>query len=170
MISAVCGPGTRYIPRVISGGPLTGRDCELAAIRRALGGGGKYSGVMIVGAAGVGKTRLAREVLAHAEAAGHRTKWIVGTESARPLPLGAFTSSISDPVSDLMPNVRRLVKSFLAQQRQGRIVIGVDGSPSAEAAVRLSPHASGGKGPKRGLSPWTIPSGQRAPRSASFPR
>ncbi len=111
---------------MISGEPLTGRDGELAAIRRALSGAGKYSGVMIVGAAGVGKTRLAREVLARAEAAGHRTKWVVGTESARPLPLGAFTSSISDPVSDLMPNVRRLVNSFVAEQRQGRVVIGVD--------------------------------------------
>ena len=38
--------------------PLTGRDDELAFIRRALGAGGKYAGVVVVGAAGVGKTRL----------------------------------------------------------------------------------------------------------------
>ena len=43
---------------------MTGRDAELAAIGRALSGGGKFSGVVIAGAAGVGKTRLAREVLA----------------------------------------------------------------------------------------------------------
>ena len=72
---------------MIGGEPLTGRDCELAEIRRALGGAGKYAGVVISGAA-VGKTRLAREVLARATAAGDRTNWIVGTESARQLPLG----------------------------------------------------------------------------------
>jgi DNA-binding CsgD family transcriptional regulator len=115
-----------YSRRVISGGPLTGRDSELGVIRRALSGIGNYSGVMIVGAAGVGKTRLAREVLTRAEAAGERTNWIVGTESARPLPLGAFTASITDAVTDLMPNVRRLINSFVAQQRQGRVLIGVD--------------------------------------------
>lgn len=95
-------------------------------IRRALSGGSKNSGVVIVGAAGVGKTRLAREVLTRAENAGERTNWIVGTESARALPLGAFTALISDPIADPMPNVRHVINSFVAQQRQGRILIGVD--------------------------------------------
>lgn len=111
---------------MISGDPLAGRDGELATIRRALSGGSKNSGVVIVGAAGVGKTRLAREVLARADAAGEHTKWIVGTESARALPLGAFTALISDAINDPMPNVRHLINSFVAQQRQGRILIGVD--------------------------------------------
>lgn len=111
---------------MISGDPLAGRDGELATIRRALGGGGNKSGVVIVGAAGVGKTRLAREVLALAERAGERTNWIVGTESARSLPLGAFTALLSDAIADPMPNVRHLINSFVAQQRKGRILIGVD--------------------------------------------
>ena len=116
----------RYSRAVISGDPLAGRDDELSQIRRALSGGSKNSGVVIVGAAGVGKTRLAREVLARAENAGERTNWIVGTESARALPLGAFTALISDPNADPMPNVRHVINSFVAQQRQGRILIGVD--------------------------------------------
>lgn len=111
---------------MISGDPLAGRDGELATIRRALSGGGNKSGVVIVGAAGVGKTRLAREVLALAERGGEPTNWIVGTESARALPLGAFTALISDAIADPMPNVRLLIKSFVAQQRRGRILIGVD--------------------------------------------
>ena len=74
----------------------------------------------------MGKTRLAREVLARAAAAGHRTNWIVGTESARALPLGAFTNSISGAMSELLPDVRGLVNSFVAQQRQGRVLIGID--------------------------------------------
>jgi DNA-binding CsgD family transcriptional regulator len=111
---------------VISGDTLTGRDSELAAIRRALRGIGGYNGVVIAGAAGVGKTRLAREVLSQAAAAGERTNWIIGTQSARPLPLGVFTGSMGDTVNDPLPSVRRIINSFLAQQRRGRMLIGVD--------------------------------------------
>jgi DNA-binding CsgD family transcriptional regulator/tetratricopeptide (TPR) repeat protein len=111
---------------VISGDPLTGRDNELDAIRRALSKVGDYSGAVIVGAAGVGKTRLAREVLARAEASGERTYWIVGTQSARQLPLGAFTASICDNMTDPISDVRRVISSFVAQQRKGRVLIGVD--------------------------------------------
>jgi DNA-binding NarL/FixJ family response regulator len=109
----------------MTGDQLTGRDSELGAIRRALSGTGNYSGVVICGAAGVGKTRLAREVVARAQAAGERTNWITGTESARPLPLGAFTGSIIES-SGSMPDVGRLINSFVAQQRQGKVLIGVD--------------------------------------------
>lgn len=111
---------------MISGDALTGRDSELANLRRALSGVGNYSGVVIAGAAGVGKTRLAREVLAQAAAAGTRTHWIVGTASARPIPLGAFTASLGDAVSDPAPSVRRVINSLVAQQRQGRVLIGID--------------------------------------------
>ena len=106
--------------------PLTGRDDELAFIRRALGAGGKYAGVVVVGAAGVGKTRLGREVMSRAEAAGERTDWIVGTESARSLPLGAFANLLSDPMAEPLPNVRRIINSFVAQRQRGRALIGVD--------------------------------------------
>lgn len=110
---------------MISGDPLAGRDGELATIRRALSGG-KTAGVVIVGAAGVGKTRLAREVLHLAERGGERTNWIVGTESAKALPLGAFAALISDAAADPWPNVRHLIKSFVAQQQKGRVLIGID--------------------------------------------
>lgn len=111
---------------MISGDPLTGREDELATIRRVLGGAGNHCGVVIVGTAGVGKTRLAREVLTRAQRSGERTKWIVGTESARRLPLGAFTASLGDGMSDPLSSVRRLVDSFVTQQRQGRVLLGVD--------------------------------------------
>jgi DNA-binding CsgD family transcriptional regulator len=106
--------------------PLTGRDGELRAIRRALSGTGDHRGAVIVGAAGVGKTRLAREVLARAEASGERTSWVVGTESARQLPLGAFATSLGQPMIDSLSGLRRVIRSFVAQQRQGRVLIGVD--------------------------------------------
>lgn len=105
---------------------LAGREEELATIRRCLGGPGTHHGVVIVGSAGVGKTRLAREALGHAAASGHRTNWFVGTESARAIPLGAFTGSISQSMCDPLPDVRRVIDSFVAQQRMGKVVIGID--------------------------------------------
>lgn len=98
----------------------------MGLIRRALNGAGKHSGVVIAGAAGVGKTRLAREALRCAEASGERTKWIVGTESACALPLGAFIGSLGEAMSDPSANVRHVIDSFVAQQRRARIVLGVD--------------------------------------------
>ncbi|MET0705206.1 MAG: LuxR C-terminal-related transcriptional regulator [Mycobacterium sp.] len=112
-----------------SGNTLTGRDEELATLRRALSGVGNYSGVVIAGAAGVGKTRLARELMSAAAAAGTKTNWIVGTASARPIPLGAFTASLGEGLPggvDPAPTVRRVINTLVAQQRQGRMLIGVD--------------------------------------------
>jgi DNA-binding CsgD family transcriptional regulator/tetratricopeptide (TPR) repeat protein len=111
---------------VISGDALTGRDSELVTLRRALSGVGNFAGVVIAGAAGVGKTRLARELLGQAAASGTRTTWVVGTASARPIPLGAFTASLVDDDSEPVPSVRRVINSLVAQQRGGRLVLGVD--------------------------------------------
>lgn len=46
--------------------------------------------VVLAGAPGVGKTRLARTVLAQAEADGAETRWVAATRSAGTVPLGAF--------------------------------------------------------------------------------
>ncbi len=113
-----------------SGDALTGRDTELAELRRALSGAGKYAGVMIAGAPGVGKTRLARELVARAAFTGMHTNWIVGTESARPIPLGAFTTTLSSEamaaVAASAPSVRRVIDSLVGGQGRGRFLIGVD--------------------------------------------
>ena len=111
---------------MISGDALTGRDDELASLRRALSGVGNFAGVVIAGPAGVGKTRLARELISQAAAAGTRTHWIVGTASARPIPLGAFSAALGEVVAEPAPSVRRVINSLVAQQRQGRMLIGID--------------------------------------------
>ena len=125
---------------MISADPLTGRDSEFAFIRRALTGAGNHSGVVIAGAAGVGKTWLAREALRRAEAAGERTKWIVGTESARALPLGAFIGELGEAMSDPLTNVRRVINSFVAQQRRGRVLVGVDDAHLLDGLSALIVH------------------------------
>jgi DNA-binding CsgD family transcriptional regulator len=125
---------------VIGAEPLTGRDSELGVIRRALSGAGNHSGVMIAGAAGVGKTWLAREVLHRAEVAGERTQWIVGTESACGLPLGAFIGLLGEAMSDPLTNVRRVIDSFVAQQRKARVVLGVDDAHLLDGLSALVVH------------------------------
>jgi DNA-binding NarL/FixJ family response regulator len=125
---------------VIGTTPLTGRDSELGIVRRALSGAGNHSGVVLAGAAGVGKTWLAREVLRRAEASGERTTWIVGTESAHALPLGAFIGSLGEAMSDPLTNVRRVINSFVAQQRRGRVVVGVDDAHLLDGLSALVVH------------------------------
>jgi DNA-binding CsgD family transcriptional regulator len=64
--------------------PLVARERELESVRRAAGGG-----VVIAGEAGVGKTRLAREI---AQAAAAPVEWVRATRSAASMPLGAFAA------------------------------------------------------------------------------
>ncbi len=123
---------------------LTGRDSEWGIIRRALSPGGAHRGVVIAGAAGVGKTWLAHEVLRRAEASGERTRWIVGTDSAQALPLGAFigvmTEAMNEAQSDPLTDVRRVINSFVAQQRQRRVVVGIDDAHLLDGLSALVVH------------------------------
>ena len=146
---------------MIGAEPLTGRNSELGAIRRALSGAGSHSGVVIVGAAGVGKTWLAREVLRLAEVSGERTKWIVGTESARALPLGAFIGALGEAMSDPLANVQRVISSFVAQQRRGRALVGVDDAHLLDGLSALVVHQLAQSGGARLV--LTVRSGSQEP-------
>ncbi|MGA8519048.1 MAG: AAA family ATPase, partial [Pseudonocardiaceae bacterium] len=55
--------------------PLTGRAEELSLISGLTRGREGPTGVVLAGAAGVGKTRLAREALAAAQQRGAVTRW-----------------------------------------------------------------------------------------------
>ncbi len=70
--------------------PFRGRDEELEVIRGAIGPGGAGS-VVVLGQAGVGKTRLLREVASSAERAGHPVRWIIGSPLVQHVALGAVT-------------------------------------------------------------------------------
>ena len=66
--------------------PLVGRDDEIALASSALSASGS---VVLTGAAGVGKTRLAREVITTGAQEHDRTEWVVATHAAAAVPLGA---------------------------------------------------------------------------------
>jgi DNA-binding CsgD family transcriptional regulator len=70
--------------------PVIGRQAELELCDRALSGDG--AGIVIFGAAGVGKTRLADECRDRAAANGYPTERVVGSQTAALLPLSAVVA------------------------------------------------------------------------------
>ena len=84
--------------------PLIGRSEEMRAIERAVAA--PDSGILVYGAAGVGKSRIAREALAAAESRGFDTRWMVGAVPAPEMPLGAFTAWAPSVVTDTVQLLR----------------------------------------------------------------
>ena len=105
--------------------PLTGRSEELRSIDSAISAHDS-SGVLIRGAAGVGKSRLAREALSAAEAAGREIRWAVASSSARPLPLGAFAQWAGAADADDLRLVRAVTDALTATSTGEQAIVGVD--------------------------------------------
>lgn len=102
------------------GWQILDRPNEFDAVRSALTGTDSL-GVVLVGAAGVGKTTLARSVT---ESLRSQVHWVASTESSRAIPLGAFAhlvgSSSSRDATALLASARETLVS------QGGYVLSVD--------------------------------------------
>jgi DNA-binding CsgD family transcriptional regulator len=81
---------------------------------------------VLAGAAGVGKTRLAREALAVAEQRGALIRWAAATASARVLPLGAFAATLGVVGPDPARLVRQASDALLAGAGKAGVIVGVD--------------------------------------------
>ncbi len=104
--------------------PLIGRSDELSFARERIVSGGS---VVIAGDAGVGKTRLARELIASAEGEGRRTEWAVATHAAQPIPFGALAPlAIPDAVDVGREASLRAVAESLRGRGEGPFVLGID--------------------------------------------
>jgi AAA ATPase-like protein len=75
--------------------PLVGRDAEVAVCLEHLGRA-QSSGVVLAGAMGVGKTRLAAELAAQCRAAGSSVEWASATAEGVAICLGAFAHLLSE--------------------------------------------------------------------------
>ena len=105
--------------------PFTGRAEDLARIVGGLTGSGDCAGFVVAGDAGVGKSRLAREVLATV-AERCEPRWIVATGSGRALPLGAFSEWVRHTGSDPAFLVRSVIEAVTAGPDGRPVVVGVD--------------------------------------------
>lgn len=123
------GPQTRWatyhlgVPR---GWPLTGRAEDLSRINDLTRRRDGSAGVVLAGAAGVGKTRLATEVLAAAQQRGTLIRWVVATASARALPLGAFATALRVVDPDPARLVGQASQALLDGAGRSGVMIAVD--------------------------------------------
>ncbi|WP_235676004.1 LuxR C-terminal-related transcriptional regulator [Mycolicibacter arupensis] len=104
--------------------PLTGRTGELHTLHAALSAP-DASGVVVCGAAGVGKSRICRELLSDATPPGQDVRWVVCTSSARSIPLGAFATWVHAGVTDSVALIRSLIEALTAAPAS-TAVVGID--------------------------------------------
>lgn len=106
---------------------LTGRAEELRFIDAATRQPAGARGMVLAGAAGVGKTRLAREALLRVKSRGMAARWVTATSSARALPLGAFATVLGGVIGgDPAGLLRRATAALLADSGRAGVAVGVD--------------------------------------------
>src|SRR4051812_35093560 len=112
---------------MVANWPLIGRREELSLIEHALRDN-QYRGLLLAGAQGVGKTRLAREALAAAEAVGCDTKWAAASRAVAAIPFGAL-AHLLPPAEGNSTHLQLLQQAgkWMAEQAGGRsVVLGID--------------------------------------------
>ncbi len=115
--------------------PLVGRADELELVERAMEPGGP-PGIVLAGAAGIGKTRLAGEVLHRASARGRATAWVQATRSAGSIPFGAFAHLLPVAFGAGRPQnlLRAAGESIAGRAADGSLVLAVDDAHLLDAA------------------------------------
>jgi AAA ATPase domain len=105
--------------------PLTGRSEEMRTIEAAIAAPA-IAGIVVHGAAGVGKSRIVREALTAAAAHGAEVRWAVATSSAKDLPLATFAAWAESAFTDSLQLVRGVIESLTAAPPDTPVIVGVD--------------------------------------------
>jgi ATP/maltotriose-dependent transcriptional regulator MalT len=152
-------------PAVPDAWPLVGRADEVAL---ALGAVRRRGGVVLAGASGVGKTRLAREVVAAAASAGAQTQWVAATRSAGTVALAAFAHLVpADALRADESQDRRalaldaIVRDLEHRSGRERIVVAVDDAHLLDDASATLVHQLATSGAARLVV--TVRSGEPTP-------
>jgi DNA-binding CsgD family transcriptional regulator len=105
--------------------PLVGRAKEMRLVEAAMSDPAT-SGVVICGASGVGKSRVAREALDAVASRGGEVRWVVGTSCGRGIPLGALASWAGLAGGDVLHLVSEVIESLTEASSTAPVVVGVD--------------------------------------------
>lgn len=144
--------------------PLVGRREELDFVAHALATN-RSGGVILAGAAGVGKTRLAQEALSEARSRGVATHWAVATRAAASMPFGAFAYLLPRAIPtgvDRVVVLRQMLDS-LAELSQDRLVLAIDDAHLLDAASAVFVHQAALTG--KAFIVATMRTGETAPDS-----
>ena len=119
--------------------PLVGRDEELALACSTVSERGS---VVLTGPAGVGKTRLAREILQQVATTGVRTEWVAATEAAATIPLGAVAHLIPSTAlgGGRDATLRAVVAALHSSDADDALVLGVDDAQLLDEASAALVH------------------------------
>lgn len=113
--------------------PLTGRHELLESVCGALADG--CPAYFILGEAGSGKTRLAREVLGRMERDGWVVAGATASDTARATPLGALAHLVPAGASDAPPTLFQATRAAIAERTDGRpLVLHVDDAHHLDAS------------------------------------
>jgi DNA-binding CsgD family transcriptional regulator len=122
--------------------PLVGRRAEVEVLSAVLADT-PAGGVVLAGEAGVGKTRLAREALARAEAAGWEVEWLAATRAAASIPFGVVSHLLppAERLGDDRLETLRRAAELLAERSGGRpLLVGVDDAHQLDDASAALVH------------------------------
>ena len=143
--------------------PLVGRRRELARIEQALDTPG-VAAVVLAGEAGVGKTRLAKEAVATAEAKGCVARWAVATRSAASIPFGAMAHlmpTVEGGAEDRFALLQAAAEGMVQGTGGPRLALGVDDGHLLDDASAALLHQLASTA--RGFLVITVRSGVPAP-------
>ena len=144
--------------------PLVGRDRELALAGELLSDA-LTGGVVVVGAPGVGKTRLAAEVSRVAASRDCAVEWVRATRSAATIPLGAFAALVPAPPDSASEGGAELLsraRQALAERSGGRrLVLCVDDGQLLDDASAALLHQL--VAAREAFAVVTVRRGERAP-------
>ena len=128
----------RSRPQISQVWPLVGRDHELETLGASLDDPTCH-GVGLIGAAGVGKTRLASAVGELAASRGMTVVTVRATETASEIPFAALTPLLLElgvhPELSELP-VHAIAEAFAAHRHVGRLVLLIDDAPNLDSSSR----------------------------------